>query len=583
MRDFITSWQRVAGLVAAAGLLTASYTAQAQGWIGLAHSNYGGTHSAYVNPSALADSRHRFYLSVVAADVNVYNTYLQLDLPERPWAKGFAFKKDYLQEQLTGGLAFGTASAELRLPSLMLALGPRSAIAFTNRARAFVQVSNVSESLAQLARYGLDQADELGLANRLLNDNSFNLQANGYHEFALTYARTFTPNTTHFFKGGLTLKYLVGLGGGYILNEGTSYQVYGKDSLQLRSPNLSYGLTDYDLYQQSGFQLSSLYGSQQLGRGYGADIGFTYEWRPDFERYRYHMDGANLPDPARNKYRLRLGLALTDLGAIRYANSQHVRQAALANSRTVQLGQLDTLTFNPFTSVGPTLERLVGLRSESRQFTSYLPAALRLTADYRLLNHVYAGLLWTQNLLPASTIGSRTVSSLALTPRLEFSHAEVAVPLILANNYRKLQVGAMLRLGPLLVGSDNLGGIFGLTTTTGADIYCGLNVALQRHRRKDRDHDGVSNKLDKCPRQKGTWETRGCPPVQVEPPISPPAAPTAMPEPAATSSAPVPAPTSAPSPTPEPAPTAPVPAPAESPTPAPVPPAAPTPALPPPG
>ncbi len=34
----------------------------AQGWLGLAQSNYGGTNSAYLNPSALADSRLRAYL-----------------------------------------------------------------------------------------------------------------------------------------------------------------------------------------------------------------------------------------------------------------------------------------------------------------------------------------------------------------------------------------------------------------------------------------------------------------------------------------------------------------------------------------
>ena len=115
--------------------------------------------------------------------------------------------------------------------------------------------------------------------------------------------------------------------------------------------------------------------------------------------------------------------------------------------------------------------------------------------------------MWTQNLLPASTIGSRTPSALALIPRLEFSRAEVAVPLIWANNYQNFQVGAMVRLGPLFVGSDNLGGIFGLTTATGADFYFGWAL----HRRKDRDGDQVSDKYDKCPKQKGPWELKGCP------------------------------------------------------------------------
>lgn len=517
--------------------LLAAQPVVAQGWLGLAQSNYGGTNNTYINPSAIADSRHRAYLNLGGAGANFYNTYLQLDLPQRPWAKGFTFQREYLREQLTGDAKFGSASGELRLPSLMLAVGPRSAIALTNRVRAFVQFSNVSENLARLARYGLSDAEDLGLANRVLTDNSFTVDANSYHEFAFTYARTFTPTTTHFFKGGLTVKYLVGLGGGYVHNAGTDYQVYGRDSVQLRNPNVSYAYTGDDYYQQSGFGLGTLYGSQRLGRGYGADIGITYEWRPDYERYRYHMDGTNLPDDSRNKYRLRVGLALTDLGAVRYQHEQYVRQAALASDRTVQLGQVDTISFTNLATLTPTLERLVGLREQSRQFTSYLPATLRLTADYRLLNHLYAGLLWTQNLLPARTIGSRSSSSLALTPRLEFSHLEVAVPVILANNYRKLQVGAMLRVGPLILGSDNLGGLIGLKGTTGADVYFGLGLALHRHRRKDRDGDLVSNKYDKCPREKGTWAYRGCPapaPALLPEPASSPTTPPDIAPPAPT-------------------------------------------------
>ena len=518
--------------------LLAARSAAAQGWLGLAQSNYGGTNNAYINPSAIADARHRAYLNLGGASANFYNTYLQLDLPQRPWAKGFTFQREYLREQLTGDAKFGSASAEVRLPSLMLALGPRSAVALTSRVRAFVQFSNVSENLARLARYGLGDAENLGLANRVLTDNSFNIDANSFHEFAFTYARTFTPNTTHFFKGGLTVKYLVGLGGGYVHNEGTAYQVYGSDSIQLRNPNVIYAYTgDKDYYQQSGFGVGTLYGSQRLGRGYGADIGFTYEWRPDYERYNYRMDGTSLTDDSRNKYRLRLGLALTDLGAVRYQHEQYVRQAALANNRTVQLGQLDTISFTNLATLTPTIERLVGLREQSRQFTSYLPATLRLTADSRLLNHVYASLLWTQNLLPTRTIGSRSISSLALTPRLEFSHLEVAVPVILANNYRKLQVGAMLRMGPLILGSDNLGGLIGLTSATGADVYFGLGLALHHHRRKDRDGDLVSNKYDKCPKEKGDWAHKGCP--MPPPALLPEPAIGSTAEPAPSSPAPV--------------------------------------------
>ncbi|GAA4358915.1 DUF5723 family protein [Hymenobacter saemangeumensis] len=508
-------------------LLTAPLRpAAAQGWTGLAHSNYAGTHNLYINPASIADSRQKFYVSFAAADLNVYNTYLQLDMPYTPWqvwrdnvgnqyrdGNGkVVFKVDYLREQLGYGPKFGSVSAELRLPSVMLSLSPRHSIAFSNRVRSFVQVSNVSENLARLSRHGLPEAERLGLANQLLADNSFNIGVNNYHEFALSYARTFSPNTTHFFKGGLTLKYLVGLGGGYVLNEGINYQVYKGDSIQLQNRNVSYGYTDYNYYTRPDFRVGDFYGRQRLGQGLGADLGLTYEWRPEAARYQYRMDNASWTDNTRNKYKLRLGLAFSDLGAVTYANAAYVRRAQLANTRTIQWGQLDTLKYSSLgTSVDQTLARVVGLQGQATRFTSYLPTALRFSADYAVRKHLYAGLLWTQNLLPATTIGSRAISSLALTPRVEFSQAELSLPLLLTNNYRSLQVGAMLRLGPVFVGSDNLGGVFGVTTTTGYDLYAGLGFALDKKKHKDRDGDQVSDKLDRCPTVKGVWEFKGCP------------------------------------------------------------------------
>lgn len=556
MKKHVTPRRGVAllGLLPGCLLFGAGCPVAAQGWLGLAQSNYGGTHSAYLNPSAIADSRYRAYLNLGAAGGNFNNTYLQLDLPKRPWEQGFSLKKENLNEQENSrATQDASLTAEVRLPSLLVALGPRSAVAFTSRVRGFVQATGVSTALAQLARYGLGDAAGLGLANKVLDDNRFVLNVNSYHEFAATYARTFTPNTTHFFKGGLTLKYLVGLGGGYALNEGTRYQVLDKNTVELQTRQLSYGLTDYKLYGQSGFRLSSLYGGQQLGRGYGADLGLTYEWRPEADSYTYDLDGATHPDDTRNKYRLRLGAALTDLGALRYRSDQHVRQGQLANARTVQLSQLDTLKFKTLQAVENDVQRLVGLSSAGREFTTYLPTALRLTADYRLGGPLYAGLLWTQNLLPARTIGSRTLSLLALTPRVEFSKAELAVPLVLADNYRHFQVGALVRVGPLVLGSDNLGGLLGLSTATGADVYFGLALALRRRRPKDRDGDGVSDRYDKCPKQKGPWATRGCPlPAPAPTPLAAPNPADAAPAPAETPAETVPVPPAATPPTPAP-------------------------------
>ncbi|MEJ7664990.1 MAG: hypothetical protein WKG07_38475 [Hymenobacter sp.] len=46
-----------------------------------------------------------------------------------------------------------------------------------------------------------------------------------------------------------------------------------RNSIELQSPQPSYGLTDYKLYGQKGFTAGSLYGGQRLGRGRGSRPG----------------------------------------------------------------------------------------------------------------------------------------------------------------------------------------------------------------------------------------------------------------------------------------------------------------------
>jgi outer membrane protein OmpA-like peptidoglycan-associated protein len=69
----------------------------------------------------------------------------------------------------------------------------------------------------------------------------------------------------------------------------------------------------------------------------------------------------------------------------------------------------------------------------------------------------------------------------------------------------------MLRLGPLVLGSDNILNFRGNDVVYGADVYVALKMPIMFRKPKDKDGDKVSNKKDKCKNEPGTWETRGCP------------------------------------------------------------------------
>lgn len=57
--------------------------------------------------------------------------------------------------------------------------------------------------------------------------------------------------------------------------------------------------------------------------GFGFDFGLVYEWRPDYDQYDLR-NAAPADNNFRdlNKYKLRFGLSVTDIGSINYKNSK---------------------------------------------------------------------------------------------------------------------------------------------------------------------------------------------------------------------------------------------------------------------
>lgn len=512
------------------GLLVAAllaFPARAQNqWTGLSASNYAGLNNVAINPSSIADTPYRLYVNIAGGNAHIFNNYLKVDVPYSLWqltrnrvgdanrdrSGHVLFKPSYITENLDGSTKYLTVSAEARFPGVLVPLPHGQAIAFTSRARVGVQLNGASEALVRLARHGLPDAGPLGLANQPLVDSRFGLNVNSWQEFNLSYARTLTPNTRHFFKVGATVKYLVGLGGGYVINKGLGYTVYDGDSIQVRNRDVQYGYTNYQFYDRgSGYRTRNLYNKDRLGRGLGLDVGVTYEWRPDFEQYNYTMDNEARTDDMGPKYKLRLGLALVDLGRINYTNDRYVRASKLATNATAQLGSLDTLSYTDLAGVDGIVNQLVGTASTERSYKSQLPHTLNLTVDYHLKGSYYVSALWNQSLLSRYAIGIRTFSGLSIIPRFEKKKVEFSLPVAVADDYRNLRVGAMLRVGPVFIGSDNLAGLVSAGKTTGYDLYAGAAFVLFNKRAKDRDRDQVSDLVDACPDVPGVWEFKGCP------------------------------------------------------------------------
>jgi hypothetical protein len=63
----------------------------------------------------------------------------------------------------------------------------------------------------------------------------------------------------------------------------------------------------------------------------------------------------------------------------------------------------------------------------------------------------------------------------------------------------------------IIIGTQDLLGLFGKKHIYNADVHVAVKIPILARKQKDRDRDFVSNKEDKCKKEKGSWVAKGCP------------------------------------------------------------------------
>lgn len=521
---------------------------KAQHWLGYANSSYAGTNGMYLNPATMANNKYNFYMNLAGVNVNFYNNYMKLNTPFSPWryvfnnvpeqyqdANGNAeFKNDYLAENLNGVNKDVSLMTEVRGPSVLFSIGPKHTIALGTRARVGLQVLDMNENLARIIRWGTDPADPAFSGpdslsyNTLYGQNDFTLNANAFTEYSLSYAGMVFENDANALKIGFTVKRLTGLYSSYFQNKpGGGVIVYENDSIGFVNTSIQYAYVNENYYtaQGRGFDLNRVLFDDPLGKGWGFDIGFAYEYRPEHENFSYTMDGRKRYDRSSVRHKFRIAAAITDIGGINYDNANWVGERILPSNTSRDLGRVDTLKrmFDDFGQENGDLEgydrmndyigRISGgFQSAENSFRTALPTTLNLQFDYNIYKNFFANVTYIQSLRKKGTVSMRHFTQLSVTPRYESKWFEAAVPVVINNDFRSLNFGLFLKLGPLFIGSDRVGSLlFNSRNLFGMDVYAGIAIPIAYRKPKDRDKDMVSNKKDICPDVAGVWKFKGCP------------------------------------------------------------------------
>ncbi|MCH4551260.1 DUF5723 family protein [Aestuariibaculum lutulentum] len=474
-------------------LVLGSWCARSQSFQGFLADNYSGVNSVIVNPANATDSRFKTDINFIGVSGFGGNDYYGVNILD-------ALKGDYDFDLDSKKHPSESNNGELNVdvmgPSFMFNLTEKSSLAIFTRARSFVNVNDINGNT-------IDEIDNDETDDFMVNEGDFNAFGQAWGELGITYARVLFNEEEHFVKGGLTLKYLQGGGSAYATGKNVSV-LYdadgaGPDSGSITTTGqLTYGRYaeldndnyDYEIPKASGF---------------GADLGFVYEWRPHYNDYvSTNAQGETYVRKDKNKYQLKLGLSITDIGAIKYKEGQE-------DVYDINAANVSEDDFDNADDVSSFLNDHYNNISSKTGYKTYLPTALHFNADWSFSSKFYVNLNTDLSLVSKDKLNTSHVSNIvSLAPRFESKWFSFYLPLSVVQNIG-FQMGTGLRAGPLYIGSGSVISALISDDTKGADVYAGIKIPVYQGKTKDKDGDGVIDKLDGCPKEAGPAENNGCP------------------------------------------------------------------------
>ena len=523
--------------------LMSLFTLSAQNYLGVLNSNYAGVMGTDLQPASFVDGRYKFDLNLFSMNFSAYQNLGYFDasaMRDAQGGKGYWWKKSFTDtaifnswaqpdstfidrfvkhrynENSKGTLGLNS-NLQIDLFNLMFHISPKVAIGFGAKIRSITNVDNLDPKLAVLAEEGLDYPS---LWNTKLNEELLNVNHLTWAEYGFNYSQVVMDKNEHFLKAGGKVKYLAGYTAAYFNTKNFSYNLKNDDTSQELSGDFSYGYSS-NLDEISNGNTNGI-PKMQSKFGLGFDLGVVYEWRPNWEKYKYDMDGkTNLWMRNMNKYKARVGISVLDIGGMRFTKGGLSRDFSVNTTNLFDLNRFKTATsFLNFDKVIDTLvneSAAAGTKewttNEKKSDTFYMrtPTAISFQADYHIWKWFYVNATGMFNMISKKTSPKvKVTNQLSITPSLDFAYFGLHIPISM-NTYSGFKIGAATRLGPLTFGITDFRTLMAKGHIRGAEFFMGLRLPILYHAIKDSDKDKVSNKKDECKLIPGTWEFKGCP------------------------------------------------------------------------
>lgn len=427
---------------------------------------FAGINGTFLQPAANVSTPYSWDLNLVNFGIGFSNDYaflinasgmsLQSDargeLPaevfeeEQTWALGSGlYAYDYVNR---GKPHFGAVELDVLGPAFSVQIGEWTRVGLFSRVRA---VASSREIDADFSYYPYD---------RLENGSSFKLSevfagAAAWAEYGLHLSQAFPMGDEAELQLGINARYLSPFEGAYIFNPGGS--TFSK--LSVDSVSLEAGVTEMAF---TNVVRDAEEFDQPTGSGIGIDFGARVAWEPMRE----------------GGYRYSLGLSVIDAGNLNF-DQQAERHRFASETQTI----INSADYR-FVEGQEDVDEVIGVLNdafygqrgvslEANKFTIGLPTAISAQFTYQPISDLRLAAAYVGG-VKLNSRQLRTGQQLALAAH--FSRWWYGAGLTTnLHDWRYLNIGAQLRLGPITLGTDRFFGTLSkVKRFQAADFYIGV-------------------------------------------------------------------------------------------------------------
>lgn len=427
---------------------TLVYTASAQDFNGFIYSEFSGILGVRVQPASIAGSLYKSHISLVNGSINASNNISELVGAEGRYEFQRIIEND--RKFLQANLAAGGLSAMFSLPG-------QQAVGIQFQFRTHASTNNIAPEFANQFQNWRDPQ----ILNIPFQDQTGSLAASGWREIAITYARVLEETKQHRLKLGLTGKLVHSHGSLFVELGDFDYTLLGQGLADVSSASVKYGYSD-NLNSHNNFGGTESFSTlpKATGASLAFDLGIIYEHKAN--RRPLHTKRGTLKRREFD-YDFKIGLSVTDLGVMPFNHGSLSTKADQLISSRVDPVNLNVVFARPTSldELTTNLSEFLITESLTGKYTMALPAATHLNVDYNLGKGFFLNSnirLDISSLLPAE-YRLHYYSNMTLTPRWENRHAGFYFPVNI-NQIGQFSAGAALRMGPLVLGSQDWSSLF---------------------------------------------------------------------------------------------------------------------------